>query len=439
MTAGSPTLVFDKLVYSADRHADSIKFTVVRLGDITGSSEVHYHAENLTAFAGLDFASTHGSLFFSPGHKRRSFSVPILDHAYFGHRSFHLVLADPHNATLVPDIDGSVAEVRGDHEFPQQNAHMSSMDSGAKAAVDLMRKENRAKNVMEPGLNAVNGATTQKSAKVVYEPSGLFIASTRITESDSSVIDYLLNNGAFTDVYYLKVKKHLLNHMIRSITVSYRYSSHKHALVNLEFRLWSAINMMRMNGIVIPHIDFSYADPDARIDRDFWDLNWPAKLATTKPDVNHFQAVVRGIERGVTRLECLTAMQSAYFIAAAEVLRVPNDFNTLFPATLKLGITDEANPFLTFASDSSMAAVTDLESRFKALRGDFIVNVKEGGTAWGPIYTKMNDIKKEINRFVAAKEVEAVTGDHAYFTNSRFYLAVFPKGRLAGRKHYRLC
>ncbi len=72
-------LAFNQTDYLANENGGDVTITVNRTGGSAESVSVNYEASSLTAFDGLDFDATSGTLIFGPGEVSKSFTVRILD------------------------------------------------------------------------------------------------------------------------------------------------------------------------------------------------------------------------------------------------------------------------------------------------------------------------------------------------------------------------
>jgi uncharacterized delta-60 repeat protein len=72
-------LGFGQTDYTANENGGKATITVVRTGGSAESLSVNYAANSLTAFDGLDFISTSGTLFFSAGEVSKSFDIQLID------------------------------------------------------------------------------------------------------------------------------------------------------------------------------------------------------------------------------------------------------------------------------------------------------------------------------------------------------------------------
>ena len=72
-------LSFNQTDYAANENGGSVTVTVSRTGGSAESLSVNYAASSLTAFDGLDFVATSGTLFFGAGEVSKSFDVQVLD------------------------------------------------------------------------------------------------------------------------------------------------------------------------------------------------------------------------------------------------------------------------------------------------------------------------------------------------------------------------
>jgi hypothetical protein len=99
-----PTVQFTSSIYGVDEEVEkNVILTVIRMGDLSHSSTVHYSTHDGTAIAGTDYTSTSGTLTFPVGESVETISVPILDDGNINEptsATFDVLLDMPAGATL---------------------------------------------------------------------------------------------------------------------------------------------------------------------------------------------------------------------------------------------------------------------------------------------------------------------------------------------------
>ncbi|HKQ39443.1 MAG TPA: Calx-beta domain-containing protein, partial [Verrucomicrobiae bacterium] len=79
--AGSGGVEFSRAEYSVNENGSNALVTVRRRGGTAGIITADFRTTNLTAFAGLDYVSTNGTLMFPQGETEKQFVVRILDNS----------------------------------------------------------------------------------------------------------------------------------------------------------------------------------------------------------------------------------------------------------------------------------------------------------------------------------------------------------------------
>ncbi len=93
---GSGSLKFNKATYEVTQSQGSIEITVMRIGGANGTINVSYSTGNGSAFAGVDYTDTQGTLTFAPGEASKTFSIPIRKNDGGGsERTINLALTNP--------------------------------------------------------------------------------------------------------------------------------------------------------------------------------------------------------------------------------------------------------------------------------------------------------------------------------------------------------
>jgi hypothetical protein len=432
-----PTVAYDNLIYTADPSVQTMTLTVVRVGDLGMPTDVDYSTENLSAFAGLDYGVTYGTLHFDVGDAEKTFTVPVLDHDYFGYRAFHPRLANPTNAHLLPNIDGAIAEITGIYQTPDDIPPQINTTGGLDPST--LKLDNRAREVLIPGLIAVMGAgLADPPVPAQAVKPGLYIAGNKITTTNNDVVTYLLSNGRFPAGDLQLVKLSLIKAMINSEFAPYAYGSKEQALEELDFRIEAALTMLRIDGGA-PGISFGYAGTDANrtINTTYWELgpnnSWWAITKLVPPNnqpVDSYAAVITGLEAGTTRLECLAAMQASYYIATAKILGAER-FRAAFPGQIKIGYS-APSPFLDLSMPWLKESLNSLATQFGKLSASYATQIRMKGKIDQQTWDKINSLKDQINVIIKKKEVAPVTGDFVYFANSRFYRGIYPDGGWVG-------
>ncbi|HEX3146257.1 MAG TPA: Calx-beta domain-containing protein [Pyrinomonadaceae bacterium] len=80
----------------------TVNVTVIRTGDVSGTSTVDYATSDGTATAGSDYTATSGTLTFAPSQTSKTISIPIIDDRVFenGAENFTLTLSNAGGAVL---------------------------------------------------------------------------------------------------------------------------------------------------------------------------------------------------------------------------------------------------------------------------------------------------------------------------------------------------
>jgi hypothetical protein len=442
-----PIFAFNDILYTAGPSDTQLTATVVRLGREDVSADVSFRTDDLSAFAGFDYAYTSGTLHFAAGVDSVSFTVSILDHDYFGYRSMHLVLGQPTSGLLMPGIDGAIGEVVGTRLQPMStdaNAP-SEPDPGLLNNTASLLQQNLMNNVLSLGLDALrDGApvTPVAYSNNAAPKPGLFIDGVQIKNQadDKAMISYLMavppDAGAFwNDADVKAMRWNLLKGMMSSTTANYSFTSKEVAVSNLNFRLISAHAMARIDGFNhkdFPPIKFGYAASakDRVIDTTYWTLGADgAYTATTNAQANRWQAITTGLENGKTQLECRAAMQAAYYIGAAHALG-ETAFNQRFVQPIEIGFGSKS-PFLDYSTPWLDPRMADLETSFTTSRNIYLLSIATKGLD-PTMATKLDKLRGEIAEIVDKKLITPLTGDQVYFTNSRFYTAIYPEGAWQG-------
>ena len=99
--AAAPEIHFSQASYTTDEMDGVVTITVVREGDLSGTSTVDYATADDTATAGSDYTPANGTLTFLPGQSSATFDVTILPDAFSEPTErFNVALSNPNAATL---------------------------------------------------------------------------------------------------------------------------------------------------------------------------------------------------------------------------------------------------------------------------------------------------------------------------------------------------
>lgn len=93
---------FSAALYSVNENAGAVTITVGRKGGARGPLSVSYESSDGTATAGLDYATTSGTLNFADGETSKTFTVPLFDDSVIeGAETTNLSLSNASNGTVV--------------------------------------------------------------------------------------------------------------------------------------------------------------------------------------------------------------------------------------------------------------------------------------------------------------------------------------------------
>lgn len=101
------SLRFSAENYSVKENAGQIRITVTRRNGSSGPVSIDYFTQDGTAFAGIDYLATSGTLMFADGEMSRSFTIPLIDDALIeGDEtlSLHLTMASGGATLGWPDV-----------------------------------------------------------------------------------------------------------------------------------------------------------------------------------------------------------------------------------------------------------------------------------------------------------------------------------------------
>jgi CSLREA domain-containing protein len=108
--AAAPAIHFSQAAYTTHETEGVVTITVVREGDLSGTSTVDYATSDDTATAGTDYTPASGTLTFAPGQSSATFNVTILsDGVSEMTERFNVALSNPNAATLTLPSNAVVA------------------------------------------------------------------------------------------------------------------------------------------------------------------------------------------------------------------------------------------------------------------------------------------------------------------------------------------
>jgi len=175
--------------YSVSEAAKSVAITVTRSGSTAGTATVAYATSNGTALAGLDYGVAAGTLTFTPGVAKKSFSIPILGDTLFeASETFNLSLSGPAGEALLGAKTAALVTI-GDNDVAGKLAlgavSYSASELGPIATISVKRSGGVASGVSvdysaTPGT-AVDGANFVAS-------SGTLVFGTGETSKTFSVL-----------------------------------------------------------------------------------------------------------------------------------------------------------------------------------------------------------------------------------------------------------
>jgi hypothetical protein len=107
--AAAPTLRFSNATYPTSEADGSVTITVVREGDLTGTTTVDYTTVDGDATAGSDYTASSGTLTFAPGQSSATFDIAIIsDGIAETTEQFNVALSNPSAATLTAPSNATV-------------------------------------------------------------------------------------------------------------------------------------------------------------------------------------------------------------------------------------------------------------------------------------------------------------------------------------------
>jgi hypothetical protein len=137
--------------YTVGESKSQLTVTVTRSGSTSGSVTVSYATSNGTATAGLDYASSAGTLSFGPKVTKRTFTVPILnDTLVEGSETVNLALSNPGGGAVLGARSTAVATITSDDNggtLSLSAAIYSESEAGPTAAITVTRTGGSASGV----------------------------------------------------------------------------------------------------------------------------------------------------------------------------------------------------------------------------------------------------------------------------------------------------
>src|SRR5262249_56267647 len=95
-------VAFASANYSVAPSAGSVALTITRAGSASAPVTVHYSTLDDTAVAGTQYQATQGTLEWAENDSTpKTITVPVIDAASAGEKSFHVVLVDPSTEVTV--------------------------------------------------------------------------------------------------------------------------------------------------------------------------------------------------------------------------------------------------------------------------------------------------------------------------------------------------
>lgn len=134
ITDGNAAFRFSKPTYSIYKSGGAITIDVIRTGLTNSAAQVDFQATNGTAIAGVHYYPTNGTLFFTNGVTKQSFTVGVIDTASVQpDETVLLQLFNPSNAILVSPSAATltIRDNSGSYVLPAGSALVSESGAGA--------------------------------------------------------------------------------------------------------------------------------------------------------------------------------------------------------------------------------------------------------------------------------------------------------------------
>jgi hypothetical protein len=126
-TVASSVIQFSQPNYSVNEGAGSVQITVVRTGDLTGTTTVDFATSDGTAKEKNDYTTSLGTLSFAAGESSKTFLVLLTDNVFVdGNRTAGLTLSHPLGASLGAQTTSVLTIQDNDSAPPSQNPLDSS-------------------------------------------------------------------------------------------------------------------------------------------------------------------------------------------------------------------------------------------------------------------------------------------------------------------------
>lgn len=165
----SGTVAFSAATYSVNENSGQAYITVIRTGGSSDSVTVNYAAVAGTAFDGVDFSATSGTLAFGPGEVSKTFAVSIIDNTGVdAARSITLTLS---GASPVSALGSPAAAIINIVDDESSNEPPGSVDtdfnpSGASDAVFGVALQSDGKIIAAGSFTNMNGLTRNHIARL---------------------------------------------------------------------------------------------------------------------------------------------------------------------------------------------------------------------------------------------------------------------------------
>jgi hypothetical protein len=149
----APGLEFNLSSYNVNEDAGTVTINVTKTGATSMAASVDYTTSDVTARAGLNYDSTHGTLTFDPGETSKTFAVPIHSIAGFNaDLSFVVTLSNP--VMAVPGRDTAMVTIRNVDQIPTLQFDASSVTVNEDAGTVT--------------INLIKIGTTTASSTIIY-------------------------------------------------------------------------------------------------------------------------------------------------------------------------------------------------------------------------------------------------------------------------------
>eukprot|EP00928_Gymnodinium_smaydae_P057304 TRINITY_DN4055_c0_g1_i1.p1 TRINITY_DN4055_c0_g1~~TRINITY_DN4055_c0_g1_i1.p1 ORF type:complete len:853 (-),score=99.62 TRINITY_DN4055_c0_g1_i1:245-2803(-) len=229
-------LMFMMKSYICEADDPKVDVHVVRLGNRTSTSSVHFKTVAGSAKAGQVYAETSGSLTFQPGESSKTISVPLLDERrWLSTQDFFVSLSDATEADLAVNLRVARIRVINTHIFPSNRCkkHLNSKINVLYAAgneghvqahswahmLEYFKLNLRSKTVLIGSLKCVvadqvcNGMMFGKIFVQMYLVDNILTKYTLPEHSEAPVSEYMMHLTVVAVIYLAFVAlDHLLDY-----------------------------------------------------------------------------------------------------------------------------------------------------------------------------------------------------------------------------------